>query len=140
MFSKSANEFEVFGEKKREDQTLFNPPLNRRGTVSAQLSSQAPTARSDGVDSVASQRVQLLAAQYASGNHAKELQARLEILNHRLLEKSPRVSVEQVEFLENINAQLDTLSAKRVARAERLGLQIDRSKDVQIALRGNTRG
>jgi hypothetical protein len=141
MFSKPASEFEVFdGSARTDTRTLFGPPLSRRSGDAAPKRPQAAPVHREASDTIASQRVQLLAAQYATGNHAKELQARLEILNHRLLEKSPRVSVEQVEFLEGINAQLDTLSAKRVARAERLGLQMDRSKEVQVAMRTITRG
>ncbi len=140
-FSKASNEFAVFEDSvKTDNRTLFAPAQARRSGDAAPARPQASVARPQAVDTIASQRVQLLAAQYATGNHAKELQARLEILNHRLLEKSPRVSVEQVEFLENVNAQLDTLSAKRVARAERLGLQMDRSKEVQVAMRAITRG
>lgn len=141
MLSKIPSEFVAFDESKKNDnRTLFTATLNRGSGDAAHSQAKAPAGRPQAADTVASQRVQLLAALYATGKHAKEMQARLEILNHRLLENSPRVSVQQVEFLENVNTQLDRLNAKRVARAERLGLQMDRSKEVQVAIRTLARG
>ena len=140
MISNTSDKFDVFNaDKGTDNRTLFSTSPNRDAGKN-RVRSKAPVDSSGDTDGIASQRVQLLAAQYANGPHAKELQARLEILNHRLLERSPRVSVEQVEFLENVNTQLETLAVKRTERAQRLGLQMDRTKEVQAALRAHARG
>lgn len=76
------------------------------------------------VERIAAQRVQLLAAKYAGGNAAAEIVARLEILNHRLLERAPRVSGEQVQALEMANDQLVRIRAAREERSVRLGLRV----------------
>lgn len=76
------------------------------------------------VDRIAKQRVQLLAAKYASGKESSEIVARLEILNRRLLDRAPRVSVDQVRALENANEQLAHIRAAREERSKRLGISV----------------
>lgn len=75
------------------------------------------------IDRIAKQRVKLMAAKYASGTASAELLARLEILNRRLLDRSPRVSSEQVEALELANENLMRIRAAREERARRLGIR-----------------
>lgn len=74
------------------------------------------------IDQISKQRVKILAAKYAVGTASEELIARLEILNRRLLDRSPRVSLEQVEALESANEKLLRIRASREERARRLGI------------------
>lgn len=74
------------------------------------------------IDRIAKQRVKLMAAKYASSFESSEIMARLEILNRRLLDQSPRVSKDQVLALENANEQLLRIRAAREERAKRLGI------------------
>lgn len=96
-------------------------------TVSESVVSATPAAdhaqmqRGD-IAPIARQRVQLLAASYAGGEEQREIVARLEILNRRLLALAPRVSQEQVAALENANDNLLRIRAAREERARRLGL------------------
>lgn len=76
------------------------------------------------VDQIASQRVRLMAAKYASGNTSVEMVARLEILNRRLLDRSPRISVDQVQALETAVAQLVNIRAAREEQMRRLGIEV----------------
>ena len=82
------------------------------------------TQPSTDVERIAAQRVQLMAAKYAGGTATAEIIARLEILNRRLLERAPRVSVEQVRALEIANDQLVRIQTAREERSERLGLRV----------------
>jgi hypothetical protein len=75
------------------------------------------------IDRIAKQRVRLMAARYASGAESSEMVARLEILNRRLLDKAPRVSVEQVQALEVAAGQLSQAQASREERMRRLGIK-----------------
>ena len=70
------------------------------------------------IDHIAKQRISLLAVKYASDSTSAEIVARLEILNQRILDQSPRISKVQVEALEIAN---DTLNRIRLAREERAG-------------------
>ena len=63
-----------------------------------------------------------MAAKYASRTASDEILARLEILNRRLLDRSPRVSPGQVEALESANEKLIRIRAAREERAKRLGI------------------
>ncbi len=74
------------------------------------------------IDRIAKQRVKLMAAKYATDAASAEIVARLEILNWRLLERSPRISPEQVESLELANDKLNRIRAAREDRAKRLGI------------------
>lgn len=76
------------------------------------------------IDRIANQRVKLMAVKYASSATSAEVLARLEILNQRLLDRAPRVSMEQVEALENANEKLARIRAAREARAIRLGMSV----------------
>lgn len=76
------------------------------------------------VRKISKQRVQLMAAAYARSVDSSEILARLEILNQRLLNKSPRVSKAQVDALEKANDQLAALRAQREQQAKRLGFSI----------------
>lgn len=75
------------------------------------------------VERIAKQRVRLMAAKYASGKESKELVARLEILNSRLLDRSPRVSAGQVQALEFAASQLAQARHARDERRKRLGIE-----------------
>lgn len=74
------------------------------------------------IDKIAKQRVKIMAAKYTSGSASAEILARLEILNRRILDRSPRVSSEQVEALESANEKLVRIRAVREERAKRLGI------------------
>lgn len=76
------------------------------------------------IELIAKQRVQLMAAKYASDTVPSEIVARLEILNHRLLALAPRVSEDQVLALENANEQLVHIRAAREERSKRLGIPV----------------
>jgi hypothetical protein len=76
----------------------------------------------DEIDRIAKQRAKLMAAKYASDAASAEILARLEILNRRLLERSPRVLPGQVEALESANDKLNRIRAAREERAKRLGI------------------
>lgn len=74
------------------------------------------------IEKIAAQRVRLMAINYADKGASKETLARLEILNRRLLDRSPRVSKEQVSELELAGDRLLRIRASREERAKRLGL------------------
>jgi len=76
------------------------------------------------IDRIAKQRVKLMAAKYVSGAVSTELLARLEILNQRMLERSPRVLNSQVDALESANDKLNRIRAAREERAKRLGITV----------------
>lgn len=76
------------------------------------------------VERIAKQRVQLMAAKYASGIESSEIVARLEILNRRLLERAPRVTKAHVSALEDAHAQLARIRATREERANRFGIAV----------------
>jgi hypothetical protein len=91
---------------------------------SAAVMSAATTAASSNadIDRIAKQRVQLMAARYASGTVSAEIMARLEILNQRLLESAPRVSNDQLQALERASEQLARIRVAREERSRRLGI------------------
>lgn len=76
------------------------------------------------IHKIARQRVQLLAAKYAKGSETTEIIARLEMLNRRLLEKSPRISDVQVAALEDAHQKLINMQLARKDRAKRLGIPV----------------
>lgn len=91
----------------------YSPPV-----VGRQLSPAVDVA------SIAKQRVELLNSSYKQGPHAAEITARLKILNSRLAEALPRVSIEQVALLEVAAASLERSRSSLEARAQRLGIAI----------------
>ncbi|MGN6829755.1 hypothetical protein [Paucibacter sp. M5-1] len=76
------------------------------------------------VDRIARRRVELMAAKYAGGRNTAEIVARLEILNNRLIERSPRITPAQVDALEEAALVVARSKATREERAKRLGLSI----------------
>lgn len=78
---------------------------------------------SNEIDRIANQRVKLLALRYASSKQSAELVARLEILNQRLLDRSPRISAEQVNSLEDAAALIAASYNSREDRMRRLGIK-----------------
>jgi hypothetical protein len=76
------------------------------------------------INNLAKQRVRLMAARYASGVESSEMVARLEILNRRLLEKSPRVSTAQIQALEDAAGELARARQVREERRKRLGIGV----------------
>jgi len=90
--------------------------------VSSKRAADHPQMPHVDISPIARQRVQLLAASYVGGDEQREIVARLEILNRRLLLLAPRVSREQVAALETANEDLQNIRAARVERAKRLGL------------------
>lgn len=107
--------------------TLRRPSQVYSGTAAvakapAQVSSDGNAEAREVVERIAKQRVQLMAVKYASGDEPREMTARLAILNHRLLDHSPRVSVEQVQALEAAATQLAAARNFREERMRRLGI------------------
>lgn len=101
------------------------PRVSAINEISTKASPFALARAPDGdIDRIANQRVRLMAAKYASSAASAEILARLEILNRRLLERAPRVSIDQVEALESANTKLDQIRAAREERARRLGLSV----------------
>lgn len=76
------------------------------------------------VSKIAEARIRLLAIKYANDSVSAEMIARLEILNSRLIERSPRVTVEQISFLEQSIGSIKSIEQSRLDRAKRLGLPI----------------
>lgn len=76
----------------------------------------------DEIDTIAKNRVRLLAANYVDGKMSAEIAARLEILDLRMLERAPRVTSQHVEALETANALLDRTQQSRAERRRRLGI------------------
>lgn len=76
------------------------------------------------IDRIANQRIRLMAAKYAGNSSSAEIVARLEILNQRLLDKSPRISQDQVKALEEASEKLSRISMAREERSKRLGIPV----------------
>ncbi len=91
------------------------------GAQAVQPAEQVRHVSSEG-ESIAKQRVRLMAARYATGDNSSELMARLEILSRRLSEHIPRVSLQQVQALEAASAQVVQVRKNREERMKRLSL------------------
>lgn len=76
------------------------------------------------VSKIAESRIRLLAIKYANDSVSAEMIARLEILNSRLIEKSPRVTAEQISYLESSIGSIKSVEQSRLNRAQRLGLSV----------------
>lgn len=74
------------------------------------------------ISKIAEDRIKLLAIKYANDSISAEMIARLEILNSRLIERAPRVSVEQIMHLEASIDSIKSVEQSILARAKRLGL------------------
>ena len=98
-------------------------PSSGKQTKQASVEGAGPGEASE-IDRIANQRVRLMAAKYASGKESVELVARLEILNRRLLDRSPRISGAQVQALETAATQLANIRAAREEQMRRLGIEI----------------
>jgi hypothetical protein len=85
---------------------------------------QLPNFSANEIEIIAKQRVRLMAAKYAGGEQVTEVIARLEILNRRLLDRSPRITVERVQSLETAVANLLQVSQAREERLRRLGIEV----------------
>jgi len=81
-----------------------------------------PISSPSNVESIADERIRLLAAKYAGQTGQTEIAARLAILNRRLAKSAPLVTVEQVAALEAIADELAASAAESKIRASRLGL------------------
>jgi hypothetical protein len=102
----------------------FRSPTGIVGEGASRSGSHVDIGRTtDEVERIANQRVKLLAVKYASSEESKEIVARLEILNRRLLDRSPRVSADQVQGLEDAAAQLSMVRKSREDRMRRLGIK-----------------
>lgn len=73
--------------------------------------------QTDAVKRIASERVILMARQYAKGPDQTETALRLDMLNERLLKIAPRVSAHQVAALTTATEQLEQGIAAREERA-----------------------
>lgn len=71
------------------------------------------------IDLVASERVKLLAAKYASDDASRELLARLEVLSGKLRAMAPTVEPSQVAFLESVHRVLEDGQRQSEERARR---------------------
>jgi hypothetical protein len=76
------------------------------------------------ISKIAEDRIRLLAVKYASEAATSEIAARLEILNTRLAQRAPRVTLEQLSSLEESLNSIKSVEASRIERAKRLGLKI----------------
>lgn len=76
------------------------------------------------ISKIAEDRIKLLAIKYANDSISAEMIARLEILNSRLIERSPRVTAEQISSLEKSIGSIKSVEQSRLDRAKRLGLPI----------------
>lgn len=104
--------------------SVTTPVLTLSETAAApSLVAEKPSTYAE-VDRIAKQRVQLMAATYARSSDSSEILARLEILNYRLLNQSPRISKAQVDALEYANDQLTQIRASRERQANRLGMSV----------------
>ncbi|MFJ5237000.1 hypothetical protein ACIP86_09785 [Pseudomonas neuropathica] len=74
------------------------------------------------ISKIAEDRIKLLAIKYANDSFSAEMIARLEILNSRLIERAPRVSVEQISHLEASIDSIKSVEQSILDRAKRLGL------------------
>jgi len=74
------------------------------------------------INKAAEDRIKLLAIKYASDSVSAEIIARLEILNSRIIERSPRVTAEQIGSLERSIGAIESIEKSRLDRAKRLGL------------------
>ena len=93
-----------------------------RSLQAPRIERQVPAKTMSTVEKVSAERIKLLSVKYARGPGQKEVLARLSTLNERMLEASPRVTIEQVGVLEQVDAGLATLRARREERSRRLGL------------------
>lgn len=76
------------------------------------------------ISKITENRIKLLAVKYANDSVSAEVIARLAILNSRLIERSPRVTIEQISFLESSIGSVKSIEQSRLDRAKRLGLAI----------------
>ncbi|MCX2545366.1 hypothetical protein [Pseudomonas sp. COW5] len=74
------------------------------------------------ISKIAEDRIKLLAIKYANDSISAEMIARLEILNSRLIERAPRVSIEQISHLEASIDSIKSVEQSILDRAKRLGL------------------
>lgn len=86
-------------------------------------SAQPTGSASKDAEGIARNRVRLMAANYVGGNETTEIVARLEILNRRLLDQSPRIRVEQVQSLEAAAALVANVRQSREEIMKRLGIK-----------------
>ena len=74
-------------------------------------------------DVAASERVTLLARRYVSGSLSPEADARLAIATERVRRLLPRVTADDVETLETILDDLDSIKRRDTERRKRLGIE-----------------
>lgn len=89
------------------------------GVVSRSLKKSAKTEEATEADKTSKSRLKLLTIKYASKEPNKELLARLEMLNERMLDLAPRVTEEKVFFLEASDSRYHRLLAASNQRKER---------------------
>jgi hypothetical protein len=97
---------------KSADVRLRRPLVNERQVQGRDLE----------ISKIAEDRIKLLAIKYANDSISAEMIARLEILNSRLIERAPRVSVEQISHLEASIDSIKSVEQSILDRAKRLGL------------------
>lgn len=97
---------------KSADVRSLRPPVNERQIQGRDLE----------ISKIAEDRIKLLAIKYANDSISAEMIARLEILNSRLIERAPRVSVEQISHLEASIDSIKSVEQSILDRARRLGL------------------
>lgn len=118
-----STEFEVFArdETRVTGSTKYAPSTHATATT---RTAGASDRSADRVESIASQRVKLLAASYVSSPTSREVLARLAILDEQMLEESPPVTPSQVAALEKVADRLAVLQSRRQERNRRLGLTV----------------
>lgn len=76
------------------------------------------------IGKIAEDRIKILALKYANDSISSELLARLAILNTRMTDRCPRVSADQIGYLERSIGEIKSIEQSRIERARRLGLKI----------------
>ncbi|WP_141629561.1 hypothetical protein [Pseudomonas sp. PAMC 25886] len=106
------------------DSTLLVPKAVDCAPFRALGNEHQVSAKDIEVSKIAESRIRLLAIKYANDSVSAEMIARLEILNSRLIEKSPRVTAEQISHLESSIDSIKSVEQSRLNRAQRLGLSV----------------
>lgn len=106
------------------DSTALLPKNAEIRPLRSQVEDRQVLGREKELSKIAEDRIKLLAFKYANDTISAEMIARLEILNSRLLERSPRISREQISVLESSIDSIKSIEQSRLDRAKRLGLTV----------------
>ncbi len=88
----------------------------------SEIGQPADSALKAKAENVSEERATLMAAKFMGNNASKELLARLQILDQRMLELAPVVTHFQISALESAADELEKLKLRRNERAAKFGL------------------